>query len=171
MLNDKIEKTLNDQVNAEIYSAYLYLSMGAWFTDRGLDGCANWMRVQAQEEMFHAMKFFDFIIERGGRVVLEAIGKPQGDWGSPIEAFEGAYEHEKYITGRINDIAHLAQQEKDNATNNLAQWFVNEQVEEEASVDDLIRKLRLVGPDGPGLFIIDRELKQRVFTPPAAGGE
>lgn len=168
-MNEKIQKILNDQINAETYSAYLYLSMAAYFANLSLDGCANWMRVQAQEEMVHAMKFFDFVIDRGGRVELEALGKPQHVWGSPLEAFEASLEHEKYITGRINAIADLALREKDNAANNLAQWFVNEQVEEEASVDDLVRKLKLVGQDGPGLFMIDRELKQRVFTPPATG--
>ncbi len=170
-MNQKIEKALNAQINFELYSGYIYLAMSAYLADLNLDGCANWMRVQAQEELTHAMKFYDFVVERGGRVVLEAVDKPDTKWDSPLAAFQAAYDHEVEVSRRINEMAGLAQAEKDNAANNLLQWFVNEQVEEEASVDDIVQKLKLVGQDGPGLFMIDRELKQRVFTPPAAAAE
>ncbi|NLW82453.1 MAG: ferritin [Desulfovibrionales bacterium] len=167
MLSDKMEKALNDQVNAEMFSAYLYLAMVAYFQDKNLSGFANWMNVQNQEETFHAMKFFRYIAERGGRVSLEAIEKPQFEWESPLAAMEAAQKHEAYITGRINDLVNLAIKEKDHATNSFLRWFVDEQVEEEDSVNEVVQKLRLLGSHGGGLFMMDRDLATRVFTPPA----
>jgi ferritin len=161
LLAKKLEKALNAQINAEYHSAYLYLAMSAYFENLNLDGCATWMRLQAQEELLHGMKIFDYLVERGGRVVLDPIEAPPPDWTSPLAAFEDAYKHEQKVTGRINDLASMAQAAKDNATNNLMQWFVNEQVEEESAVDDIIQKLKLVGTKGPGLFMLDRELKTR----------
>lgn len=168
MLTDRMHKALNEQIQAEFFSAYLYLSMSAYFQDKGLEGMANWMHVQFQEEQFHALKFFNYVLERGGRVELAALQKPEGEWASPLAAFEGALAHERMISSRINNLADLAVAEKDHATHNMLQWFISEQVEEEASVDNIVSQLRLVGNQGSGLFMIDREMKQRVFTPPAA---
>ena len=167
MLTEKMEQALNDQINAELFSSYLYYSMAAYFKDVSLDGFANWMIIQAQEEMVHAQKFFDYINERRDRVVLEAIAKPDKEWDSALIAFEQAFKHEQYITGRINDLVALSLEEKDNATYNFLQWFVSEQVEEEASVDEVVQKLKLVDGFGAGIFMIDQELGGRIVSPPA----
>ena len=168
MISPKIEKALNEQINAEMFSAYLYLAMVAYFQDKNLSGFANWMTVQNQEETFHAMKFFRYVSERGGRVTLGAIEKPQFDWESPLAAMEAAQKHEAYITGRINSLVDLAIKEKDHATASFLGWFVDEQVEEEDSVNEVVQKLRLLGSDGGGLFMMDRDMATRVFTPPVA---
>ena len=167
MIKVKVQDALNKQLNAELYSAYLYLSMTAYFESTSLKGFANWMRIQAQEELFHAMKFYDYINERGGRVNLTSISAPSAQWDSPLAAFEQVYQHEQKVTGLINDLVTLAISEADHATNNFLQWFVAEQVEEESSADEIVQKLRLLGEDGSGLFMVDQELGQRVFTPPA----
>ncbi|MEA3240520.1 MAG: ferritin [Pseudomonadota bacterium] len=169
MLKERIEKALNDQVNAEMFSAYLYLSMSASFSAMNFSGFAQWMKVQASEEMVHAMKIYDFIIERGGRVTLTRIDSPETVWESPLAAFEAAYKHEQYITGRINDLVDIAIEEKDHASNIFLQWFVTEQVEEEASADEIVQKLKLVGSQGNAIFMLDRELGARSFTLPASG--
>jgi ferritin len=166
MLNKEMEKALNVQVNAEMYSAYLYLSMSAYFQSKSLSGFASWMRVQAQEEMVHAMKIYDFVNERGGRVILEPIEAPPKDWDSPLATFEAVYEHEQKVTGLINELVELALEKHDHATNIFLQWFVSEQVEEEDSANDVVEKIKLVGDAKGGLFMLDRELGQRVFTPP-----
>ncbi|MDY6968245.1 MAG: ferritin [Spirochaetota bacterium] len=166
MLMENIQRELNKQLNAELYSGYLYLAMEAYFQSINLSGFANWMRVQAQEELVHAIKFYDFINERGGRVLLDIIDKPQAEWKSPLDAFETAYNHEKSVTVLINYIVELSQLEKDYATYNFLQWFVSEQVEEEASTDGVVQKLKLVGDQGSGIFMIDNELKKRVFVSP-----
>ncbi len=171
MLKEKVEKALNRQLNRELYSAYLYLSMSAYFESTNLRGFANWMRIQAQEELMHAMKFYDYVSERGGRVTMEAIEAPPSEWKSPLEAFEHVYEHEQKVTGLINELVNLAVAEQDHATNGFLLWFVTEQVEEEASADEVRHKLRLIGEDGGGLFMLDAEMAQRVFTPPAAPGK
>ena len=171
MISKKMEKALNGQVNAELYSSYLYLSMESWFKSKNLNGFANWMRVQAQEEMSHAMKFYDFIDERGGRIVLKAIDGPPTEWDSPLTVFETVYEHEQKVTGLINDLVDLSIKEKDHATNSFLQWFVSEQVEEEASADAAVQQLKMVEGAPGGMFMLDRELGRRVFTPPAAEGE
>ena len=168
MLKEKIEKALNDQVNAEIFSSYLYLSMSSCFSEMNFSGFAQWMKVQATEEMVHAMKIYDFIIERGGRVTLTQIDSPETVWESPLAALEAAYKHEQYITGRINDLVDIAIEEKDHASNIFLQWFVTEQVEEEASADEIVQKLKLVGNQGNAIFMLDRELGSRSFTLPAA---
>jgi len=167
MLSERMMKSLNKQLNAELYSAYLYLSMAAYFESKNLKGFANWMRVQAQEELTHAMKFFDYINERRGRVYLEAIEKPPTEWKSPLDVFEATYEHEVKVTSMINDLVNMAMEEKDHATYNMLQWFVAEQVEEEASADEIRQQLRMIKEDGRGIMMLDRELKQRTFTPPA----
>ena len=171
MISKKMEDALNDQINAELYSAYLYLAMAAYFDSENLPGFASWMRVQTQEETAHAMKIFDFVSERGGRVVLKAIDEPGKEWKSTLAAFKAAYEHEQYITGRINDLMNLAIKEKDHATNAFLQWFVNEQVEEETSVDSVVQQLKMAEKAPGALFMMDRELGQRTFTPPAQEGE
>ncbi|WP_456433920.1 ferritin [Thermosulfuriphilus sp.] len=172
MLSERMEEALNRQVNAELYSAYLYLSMAAYFESKNLEGFARWMKMQTQEELMHAMKFYNFINERGGRVKLAPIEGPPVDWASPLAAFEAALEHERYVTSLINDLVNLALEEKDHATNIFLQWFVSEQVEEEASVGAVVERLRLVGDSPQGLFMVDRELSQRTFTiPPDMTGE
>lgn len=167
MLSKKMEKAFNDQIKWEFYSAYMYLSLGSYFQDLGLPGFANWMSVQFQEEQFHAMKMFNYVLEKGGKVQLQAIEAPPHAWKSPLEAFQFALGHENKVTSRINDLVDLAQKEKDHASAIFLQWFVTEQVEEEASFGDTVNKLKLVG-DGGGLFMLDRELAARVFTPPVA---
>lgn len=162
-----MESALNDQINAELYSAYLYLAMNCYLEDIGLPGAANWMRMQAQEETFHAMKMHDYVIERGGRVRLKAIEAPPGEWKSAPGVFENVLVHEQKVTGLINNLVNLALDERDHATNIFLQWFVSEQVEEEASASDILQKLKLIGKDTSGLFALDQELGQRVFTPPA----
>jgi ferritin len=167
MIKEKIQDALNKQINAELYSSYLYLSMSAYFESINLKGFASWMRVQTQEELVHAMKFYDYLIERGGKVVLSSIESPPTEWPSPLAIFENAYQHEQKVTGLINDLVDLAIAEKDHATNIILQWFVSEQVEEEASADEVVQKIKLMGDARGGIFMLDRELAQRVFTPPA----
>ena len=167
MLSKKIENALNEQINAEFYSAYLYLSMSAYISDMGLPGFANWMRTQYQEEMFHAMKMYDFLLERGGKVCLQSIDKPKHKWDGIIDIFEDVLKHEQHVTALINDLVNISIDERDHATVNFLQWFVDEQVEEEASVSDMLSQLKLVEGKGSGLFMMDREAALRTFTEPA----
>ncbi len=171
MISKKMQDALNEQVNAELYSAYLYLSMEAFFRSKNLNGFANWMKVQTQEEMAHVMKIYGFIDERGGRIRLKAIEGPPTEWATPLAVFEAVLEHEQKVTGLVNDLVDLAIKEKDHATNSFLQWFVSEQVEEEASADAAIQQLKMVESAPGGMFMFDRELGQRIFTPPAAEGE
>jgi ferritin len=171
MIDEKMQDALNNQLNAELYSAYLYLSMSAYFHSVNLGGFANWMRVQWEEELAHALKFYDYVNERGGRVVLHAVEAPPSEWDSPLAVFEHVYQHEQKVTGMINKLVDLAVEARDHATNNFLQWFVSEQVEEEASADEVVQRLKLVGDDPSGLFMIDRELAQRTFVAPAATTE
>ncbi|MHC4265539.1 MAG: ferritin [Planctomycetota bacterium] len=172
MINKKIEKALNGQQNAEFYSAYLYLSMSAYFQKVDLPGFANWMNVQFQEELSHAMKFFNHIAERGGEVILGSIEEPPTEWDSPLAVFKATLEHEQKVTGLINDLVFLAREERDNATEIFLQWFVNEQVEEEDNASTILGQLKLIKDSPQALFIMDKEMGQRVFTPPAQeGGE
>lgn len=164
MLNSKIQDAFNAQINAELYSSYLYLAMAAYFDSVGLSGFSNWMKVQVQEEAMHAMKFYDYINERGGRVALTAIDTPDSDWSSPLAAFEHVCAHEAKVTASINNLMDLAIEERDHASSSFLQWFVTEQVEEEATAGELVQQLRLVGEHGNGIFMMDRELGQRVFT-------
>ena len=168
MIGKKMEEALNGQLNAELYSAYLYLSMAAYFESADLPGFANWMRVQNLEEQFHAMKFYDYIIERGGRVTLCQIDAPPSEWNSPLAVFEATLEHEQKVTGLVNNLVYLAREEKDNASEIFLQWFVNEQVEEESNVSAVISQLKLIKESPQALFMMDKEMAQRVFTPPAA---
>jgi ferritin len=166
MINEKMEQAINGQINAEIYSGYLYLSMSAWAQTQGLPGFANWFRIQAQEEGTHGMKMFDYVVERGGHPLLTAVDAPQTQWQSSMDVFEAVLAHEQKVTGLINDLMDLSIELRDHASRSFLGWFVDEQVEEEAGVEDILAKLRLVG-DGHGLFQMDKDLSARVFVPPA----
>lgn len=161
MLSDRIRKGLNSQMIAEMYSSYLYLSMNAYFKSVSLEGFANWMFAQAQEELMHAMKFYEFIHQRGGRVILEAIEAPPTQWSGPTAVFEDTLKHERKVTGLINDLVELALEERDHATQIFLQWFVTEQVEEEESVGNVLEQLKLLGDAKGGIFLLDRELAKR----------
>ncbi len=161
MLREKVEEALNEQLKWELYSAYLYLSMAAYFENLDLNGFAHWMKMQAQEELIHAMKFFDFISGRGGKVRLQPIKGPETEWESPLAAFEHVYTHETHVTDRINSLLELAMNENDHATVAFLQWFISEQVEEEASADSIVKRLKIAGGSGEGLLLLDRELAQR----------
>ena len=167
MLKENVQDALSGQLSAEMYSSYLYLSMSSYFSSTGLAGFANWMRVQAKEELMHAMKFYDYINERGGRIVLKPVEGPPTEWKSPLDAFEHTFRHEQMVTGLINGLVDLAIEEKDHATNNFLQWVVSEQVEEEASAGAVLQKVNRVGENTSSLFMLDSELAQRIFTPPA----
>jgi len=164
MIPKKVEEAINKQINAEIWSAYLYLSMSSYFASEGLNGFANWMRVQWQEERSHALKFFDYLTERGGKPVLKAIADVPEKWAGPLDAFQEVLRHEQHVTALINTLMDVAIEEKDHATKSMLQWFIDEQVEEEANAQEIIDNLKLVQGQGGGLFMIDRELKQRVFV-------
>lgn len=161
MIAPSIEAAFNQHINHEQYSSYLYLSMAAWCERRGLRGFSHWMRGQATEESQHLMKFFDFLLDRGGSVKLQAVPEPPHEWTSPLNVFESAYEHECEVSGRINELVETVMAERDHAANVFLQWFVNEQVEEEASIGDIVSRLRLVGDDGRGILLVDQELAQR----------
>lgn len=164
MISKKTQTELNKQINAEMYSAYLYLSMSAYFETLNLSGFANWTYIQYQEEMTHAMKMYHFVIERGGRVELDAIEAPKKEWKGSLDVMKEVYAHEQKVTGMINDLVDLAIQEKDHATNNFLQWFVAEQVEEEANADEIVSELEFIGENKQALLMLDRELRGRVFV-------
>ena len=170
MLNKKMEAALNGQINEELFSSYLYLSMSAHFESLNLRGFANWMRVQAQEELVHAIKIYDYIIAKGGRAALKTVKGPETEWKSPLAMFQAALKHEEHITGCINDLSTLALDLKDHASAIMLQWFVTEQVEEEANATEIIQKLKLMQDAPGGLFLLNNELAQRVFTMPAGAG-
>jgi ferritin len=170
MLKPTIENALNKQINAELYSAYLYYSMAADFSSRSLTGCAHWMNIQALEEMGHAQKFVNFVNERGGHVALTAIGAPPVEWSSPLVAFEDSLAHEGEVTALINSLVDLSVAESDHATNNFLQWFVEEQVEEEAAAGEVVDKMKLIEGAAGGLFLLDAELGKRpAVLPPTLG--
>jgi ferritin len=161
MISPKMTDAFNKQINAEMYSSYLYLSMAAWFESANLKGFAQWMRVQAQEEMSHAMKFFDHVVERGGKIALATIEAPPTKWSSPLAAFENAYKHECKVSSLINVLADTGAEAKDHASSVFLQWFVSEQVEEEAAADEIVQKLKMIGEHKNGLFMMDRALGER----------
>ncbi len=169
MLNQKIQDAFNKHINVELYSSYLYLSMSSHFESKNLKGMASWMRLQAREEMAHAVKFIDFIHEKGGKVLLAALDAPENEWSSPTAVFEHVYKHECHISQLINDLANVAISEKDHAANSFLQWFITEQVEEEASALENLEKLKLVGDNGVALFMIDKELSERAPAPSDEG--
>ena len=161
MFSSKVQEAMNEQIKNELYSAYIYLSMAAHFEAVNLPGFAHWMRMQSNEEVEHAMKFFDFINERGGRVELRAIEGPQVEWGSPLEIFETALGHEQKVTGMINNIYEIAVEEKDYASQNMLQWFIDEQVEEEKSAGEIVETLKMFGERDTVILLLDRQLGER----------
>jgi ferritin len=171
MISKKMQAAFNDQIGAEIFSAHLYLSMAAYLESADLPGLASWMRIQYQEEVSHGIKMFEYLIERDGRAVVPAIEAPQSEWSGVLNVFEAVWDHEQKVTGLINNMVEVALTERDHAANIFLQWFVNEQVEEEATARGIVQQLKMLGDSKAGLFQIDRELGARVFTPPAAGAE
>lgn len=168
MLSAKMQAALNAQINAEYYSSYLYLSMAAYAESISLKGMASWFRVQAKEEMDHAMKFFEFVHNRRGQVELKPIEGPPTKWDSPLAVFEATLKHEQHVTALISKLASQAIEENDHASHTFLEWFITEQVEEEAAADQIVQQLRLIENAPGGLFLIDRELAQRTYAPPAA---
>jgi ferritin len=166
MLKEEIEKALNNQLNKEFYSAYLYLSLASYYEHQNLPGFSNWMKVQNQEENAHTMKFFKYINERGGKVLLSGVETPPTDWDSPLKAFEHVLEHEKIVTENINELIDLGMKHKDHATTNFLQWYIEEQVEEESTVSNIIAQLRMVHGSNESLYLLDKEMAGRVFVDP-----
>lgn len=169
MISKKMQDAFNDQIAAEFFSAHLYLSMQAYLESADLPGFANWMRVQYQEEVFHGLKMFDYVIDRDGRAQVKAWNAPESEWKGPLDVFEAVYKHEQKVTSLIHNLVEIAQSEKDHATQIFLEWFVTEQVEEEASARAIIQQLKMIGDSRAALFQLDRELGLRVFTPPATG--
>jgi ferritin len=161
MIGKKMLDALNEQINAELFSSYLYLAMAADFQAKTLKGFANWMEVQAREEAGHAKRIYDFLVDRGGRIALKAIAAPPAEWKSPLAAFEASYAHEQKVTAMIHELAELAAAEGDHAAAVMLQWFVTEQVEEEANASEIVEKLKLVKDSAQGLFMMDSLLAQR----------
>ena len=155
---------LNEQINAEQYSSLLYLSMSAYFSNMGLPGFANWMYIQFQEEMTHANKFFKYVIERGGKVELKSIAQMPVEFNGVIDVFEKTQAHEQHVTALINNLVDIAIEERDHACQSFLKWFVDEQVEEEANVQEILDTLKLINGQGNGIFMLDREMRQRVFV-------
>lgn len=168
-MNEKLQNAFCVQINKELYSAYLYLAMQSYFKDMNLDGFANWMSVQVQEELAHAMGMYNYVFERGGKVELMSIEKPAEDFSSPLDVFEKVLEHEKYVTSLINDLTETAEEVKDRAAISLLQWYIKEQVEEEANVSNVLGNLKLAQNDPRALLLLDRELAARTFAAPVIG--
>jgi len=171
MISTKMQKAYNEQIKNELNSAYIYLGMAAYLESQSLPGFASWMRVQVEEERFHASKFFDFVYERDGEVELFALDKPQIEYESPLAVFEAAYAHEQFISGTIHNLYALSMEEKDFASQPLLSWFIEEQVEEEASAKEIVDQLKLIQNSKMGLYMLDKQMALRTFTPPPAEGE
>lgn len=169
MISEKLEKAFNDQINKEFYSEYLYMSMYAYFDRLNLQGFKNWMNVQMQEEHAHAMGMFNYLHERGGKVKLQTIEQPETDWASPVELFEHVLKHEQYVTSLINALMDVADEVKDRAAVSFLDWYLKEQVEEEANVSKVLKTLKMVCEDKNSLYMFDKELAARVFNPPVIG--
>ncbi len=167
MIGKKMQEAINKQINAEMYSAYMYLSMSAWCMEKNLTGFAQWYSVQAQEEMVHAMKFYGYIFDQAGQVKLLPIAGPPSEFSSVLDIAKKQLEHEKKVTGMINALGDLAKKEKDSATEIFLQWFVTEQVEEEKNAQEIIAKIGMIGDKGAALYMLDKELGGRKFNPPA----
>jgi ferritin len=166
-MNKTVETAINKQIQIEMNSAYIYLGMASYFESLGLKGFASWMHMQNSEEMVHAMKFYNFVFERGGQPELGALDKPAVQYKSVAKAFETALAHEKYVTKSINDLFELAQKEKDYPLQSLLKWFIDEQVEEEAAAQEVLDKIKMVSDSGHGLYLLDKEMAQRTATPAA----
>jgi ferritin len=169
MINEKLENAFNSQINAEFYSEYFYLAMYAYFDRMNLQGFKNWMNVQMQEEHAHAMGLFNYLQERGGKVVLAEIAQPKNDWANPVEVFEDVLKHEQYVTSRINALADVADEVKDRAAVSFLDWYIKEQVEEESNVSNVLKTIKLVCDDKQCLYMLDKELATRTFTAPVIG--
>ena len=166
---ERMEKAFLEQINKELFSEYLYLSMKAYFANLNLNGFVNWMDVQVQEERAHAMGMFDYVLERGGKVELEAINKPQTSWNGPLDVFKAVLAHEQFITSSINALMDVAEETKDRAAMIFLNWYLKEQVEEEANVGNVLAQLELIGDDKNALFALDKELSTRTFVAPVIG--
>ncbi|MFW9849277.1 MAG: ferritin [Candidatus Thorarchaeota archaeon] len=164
-ISQELQDAINDQINFELYSAYIYLSMAAWFEENNLPGMAHWMEVQVDEEYAHAIRFYRHIIERGGRVLMKAIEGPETNWDKAVDVFAMAYEHEKIVTGRIYKIGEIAEREGDRAAKGMLQWFYDEQVEEEKNTSEIRDTLKMIGGDVHALLMLDRELAARPAAP------
>lgn len=169
MINEKLEKAFNEQINAELYSEYLYLSMKAYFEQMNLKGFVNWMNVQVQEEHAHGMGMFDYVHERGGKVELMAIEKPQTHWNSPLEVFEHVLKHEELVTSKINALMDVAEEVHDRAALSFLDWYLKEQVEEESNVGGVLATLKLIKDDAKALLMLDKDLAARTFVAPVIG--
>ncbi|MCG8500102.1 MAG: ferritin [Firmicutes bacterium] len=167
MLSEKLLKDLNTQIKYEFYAAHLYMAMAAYCDSEDLDGFANFFKMQAEEERFHAMKLYDFVNQMDGRIVMQGLDEPNNDFTSMLDAFQKALAHEQHVTKQIYTLMDRASAEKEHATMSLLKWFIDEQVEEEDMFKNLVKKLERIGDDGTGLYMLDGELAQRVFTPPA----
>ena len=165
MIGERLNSAINDQIKNELESYYIYLSMAAYLHTRSLDGMGHWMRCQAHEEMIHAMKFVEHLIDRGGKVVLQDLKQLKTEWSSPLEVFQDAFEHEKFISSKINDLTTIAREEKDYGSEPLLAWFTDEQIEEEASAGKITDELAMVGEDKSALLMLDRELGARAYPP------
>ncbi len=168
MIGKRVCDVINEQIKNELESYYIYLSMAAFFHARDLVGMAHWMRIQCHEEMIHAMKFFDHILDRGGEVILKDLKQLKTEWSSPLEAWKDAYEHEKFITGKIHALLKLVREESDFAAEPLLNWFVNEQIEEEKNTETISNQLERIGATKEGLYMLDRELAARPWPPGSA---
>ncbi|MCM2265086.1 MAG: ferritin [Desulfuromonadales bacterium] len=168
MFSKKLLDAMNEQMKNEFASAYLYLAMAGYFQSEDLPGTANWMRVQALEELTHGEKFFHFICDAAGRTEVRAIEAPQNSYKSPLDCFKAGLKHENFVTASINNLVNLARKDSNHATEIFLQWFVTEQVEEEANFSLIVKKLERIGNDGNGLLRLDEELALRVFVPPTA---
>jgi ferritin len=170
MIKKEVLDAMNEQINAESYSAYLYLSMAAYYESIGLSGFAHWMKIQYQEEAAHAIKFFNYVTERGGKVILRAISQVPVEFDGVVDVFEKTLVHEYHVTDLINNLMNVAVAASDHASQSFLKWFVDEQVEEEANVEKIISTLKLINGQGNGIFMMDRELGQRVFVDPNTAG-
>ena len=168
MIKKEVLDAMNEQINAETYSAYMYLSMAAYLKNMGLDGFANWMKIQYQEESAHAIKFFNYLTDRGGRVTLKAVAQVPVDFDGVVDIFEKTLAHEILVTGLINNLVDVAVKASDHASQSFLKWYVDEQVEEESNVEKILATLKLINGEGNGIFMMDRELSQRVFVDPLA---
>lgn len=166
MISEKMQDALNEQVNKEFFSAYMYLGMSAYCNGLGLPGFSHWMRMQYEEESLHVTKMYDYILDQGGTIHLKTIEEPPKEYGTPIEIFETTLEHEQFVTKSIHELMDLAVEERDYASQGFLQWYVGEQVEEEANVNDILAPLRMVGEDKGGLMMIDQQLSQRLAPTP-----
>lgn len=169
MISEKLEKAFNEQINKEFYSKYLYLSMQAYFKELNLNGFVNWMDVQVQEENAHAMGMFNYLAERGGKIELMAINKPENNWTSPLQVFEEVLKHEEFVTSSINALMDVAEEVKDRAAISFLDWYLKEQVEEEANVGGVLQTLKLIKEDANALLLLDKDLAARTFVAPVIG--